>query len=350
MDRICGTLAGAGHTVTLVGRKLPDSLPLGERPYATRRLACRHRRGKRFYAEYNYRLRRAFSGRDYDAINAVDLDTLAAGVALTVGRRAKLVFDAHEWFSETPEVVHRPLVQAAWRNLGRLLVPRTDARYTVAPGLADLLAYEYGVPFATVRNAPPLARSAPPAVGFPHTERRVLLYQGMLNPGRGLAEAVTALAQLPDYELWIVGHGPEEGAVRRRIAETGTGDRVWLAGFRPPHELPAFTERAWLGLNLLAAGSPSYYHSLANKAFDYPHAGRPSVQMRYPEYERLQRQYGCYFLLPELAAPALVATVRQVGADPAAYARAQRGCDAFRAAVNWEAEAVRLVKIYEGLA
>jgi len=154
MDRICSSLVRAGHEVTLVGRLLPTSKDLPDKTYRQHRIRCRYHKGKMFYAEYNYRLVRELRSWQYDAVCAVDLDTLLAGVQLTASSHHKLVFDAHEWFSETPEVVNRPLIRGLWRGLAKALVPKSDARYTVAPMLAKQLEEEYGVPFGTVRNLP----------------------------------------------------------------------------------------------------------------------------------------------------------------------------------------------------
>ncbi len=349
MDRICTSLVRAGHEVVLVGRALPTSKPLPEKPYRQQRLVCKYLAGKRFYAEYNYRLWRTIRRWKYDAVCSVDLDTLLAGVWLTRSGKQKLVFDAHEWFSETPEVVGRPLIRGVWRGLARALVPKTDARYTVAPMLAGQLAEDYGVPFATVRNLPLATTTFSPAESPPPTGRRVLLYQGMLNPGRGLETMIRALAQLPDCELWLVGAGPELGAARRCSEALGCQDRVWFAGFRPPEELPAITRQAWLGLNLLDAVSPSYYYSLANKALDYVQARLPSVQMNFPEYHAIQQQYGCYLLLDKLAAGDLADQVRKLAASPAAYDQLVYGCVRAATELVWEKEEEVLLAIWEKL-
>ena len=58
VDRHCRTLAEAGYRVILVGRELENS-PQVERPYPTRRMQLRHRRGWRFYAEYKQSFSRA---------------------------------------------------------------------------------------------------------------------------------------------------------------------------------------------------------------------------------------------------------------------------------------------------
>ncbi len=146
MDRICRTLVAAGHDVTLVGRARKTSPPLTEKVYFQVRLPLRFQSGKLFYLEYNWKLWRWLRKRDFTAINSVDLDTLLAGY-LAKKDGQKWVFDAHEYFSETPEVVHRPLVRGIWQRLANWLIPKTDVRYTVGPELAAIFLREYGVDF-----------------------------------------------------------------------------------------------------------------------------------------------------------------------------------------------------------
>jgi glycosyltransferase involved in cell wall biosynthesis len=358
MDRICTSLVKAGHEVALVGRLLPTSTDLPDKPYRQHRIRCRYHKGKLFYAEYNYRLVRELKSWTYDAVCAVDLDTLLAGVQLTSSARHKLVFDAHEWFSETPEVVNRPLIRGLWRGLAKALVPKSDARYTVAPMLAKQLEEEYGVPFGTVRNLPlrqkPLTSiapaAAPPKSGSQIENREsVIIYQGMLNPGRGLTTALAALTTLPDCQLWLIGDGPEMEKLQQCAKDFGITDRVWFAGFRPPAELPALTEQAWLGLNLLDAVSPSYYYSLANKAFDYVQAGIPSVQMAFPEYCALQDEYGCYALIDRLDPVRLAAIIERLVQQPEAYAKLKAATARPAEELVWEQEEVRLLEIWENI-
>nr|WP_256534162.1 glycosyltransferase family 4 protein [Lewinella sp. JB7] len=340
MHRICTTLQAAGHEVTLIGRIMPHSGPLPDRPYRQERLRCRYHVGKRFYAEFNFRLWQSLRRRTYDVVCAVDLDTLLPAIVAS-GRHRAVVYDAHEWFSETPEVAPRPLIRAAWRGLGRALVPRTEARYTVGETLARQLEEDYGRPFAVVRNLPQQARNS-----FCENSGGVILYQGMLNPGRGLDTAIRAMAEVPQGELWIVGEGPEAPRLVRLANELNLSDRVKFLGFVPPEELPAVTARAWLGLNLLADSSPSYYYSLANKALDYLQSGLPSIQMDFPEYRALQEEYHCFELLPELSAPALAARINVLAANPARYARLRRACREAARELCWEKEAPKLLAIY----
>lgn len=344
MDRICRSLTSAGHDVVLVGRERPHSLALPDRPYRQHRIKCKHEVGKAFYLEYNWRLLRELQQWNFDVINAVDVDTLAAGAMLTRRADKLLVFDAHEWFHMTPEVVDRPLIRGFWKGLARKFAPRADLAYTVAPQLAQKLAADYGRAFHTVRNLP---RRRDGATSTP-TEK-IILYQGMLNPGRGLEVAIAAMDQLPGCQLWLAGSGPEEGALRRCNDRLKNRDRVKFLGFIPPDELPALTERAWIGLNLLEGKAPSYYYSLANKALDYIQAGIPSVQMDFPEYRSIQEEYGCYLLLPELAATPLAQLIRSLSEDPVRYSSIRSANLLAAETLCWEREEQVLLALWASL-
>lgn len=343
MHRICTTLQRAGHEVTLVGRLLPGSPPLPDRPYRTHRIRCRYRTGKLFYAEYNYRLWRTLGAWTFDVICAVDLDTLLAGYCLKVTGR-KLVYDAHEWFSETPEVHPRPLIRKLWRLLGRWLVPRTDARYTVGETIAEQLAGDYGVPFSVIKNTP-LHKSS-------HKKENtggVILYQGMLNPGRGLETAIYSLNHLANGSLTIVGDGPLRQSMETLVEVNQLNHRVHFVGFQPPEKLSAYTNSAWIGVNLLEGASPSYYYSLANKSLDYLQAGLPSIQMDFPEYRRINDRYGCFELLPRLDPILLANLIRNLQECPDRYEQLRQNCLTAARDLCWENEAPKLLSIYAGL-
>jgi glycosyltransferase involved in cell wall biosynthesis len=172
----------------------------------------------------------------------------------------------------------------------------------------------------------------------------------MVNPGRGLPEAVTAMIPLPHNDLLIVGDGPELQRIIDHADHVGVASRTHFTGLQPPDRLPAYTDSAWLGLNLLEADSPSYYYSLANKSLDYLQAGLPSIQMDFPEYRRINERYDCFLLLPRLDARLLADTIESLRRDPERYTRLRQNC--LRAAKDlcWEREAPRLLAIYEKLA
>ncbi len=349
MQRIAAALAEGGYEVWLIGRALPHSPALRQVPWRQVRLRCRFHKGKAFYLEFNLRLAHFLARRRWDAIAAADLDTLLPATAVAALQRIPLVFDAHEHFTEVPEVIDRPLVKALWECVGRWCIPRARLAYTVGPQLAQVLARHYGRPFEVVRNLP--LRGAAPArhasmPGPPY----VLLYQGALNEGRGLECAIDAMALLPSsFELWLAGEGDRSEALRRQAQASPARARIRFLGRVDPTVLRKLTPQAWIGLNLLENKGMSYYYSLANKAFDYLHAGLPAIHPDFPEYRGLVAEWQVGLLLERLDAQLLAQMLVALASEPARWLAMHRACLEAREVFDWQREATHLRRLYASL-
>lgn len=345
MIRICTTLQTAGYAVELVGRLKKDSRPLPVRTFRQTRLPCFFQKGFLFYAEYNLRLWWHLLRRRFDAVCAVDTDTLPACFLATAIKDKPCVLDAHEYFSEVPELAQRPLVKKFWEIIAALLVPRLRHCYTVGERLAEALSARYGVPFSVIRNLP-LRREQPPLDRRPGTPL-IVLYQGMLNEGRGLEEMIGAMEQLDGVQLWLAGHGDLAEALHRQAARLVQTGKVVFYGFLPPEQLWELTATADIGINLLADRGLSYRYSLANKAFDYIQAGLPSIQMNFPEYRRLNEQFGVFDCIETLTENAIADAVARLRDDREHYDLLRHNCRQAAAQLHWQEEAPKLLAIYE---
>jgi glycosyltransferase involved in cell wall biosynthesis len=351
MQRICGSLVAAGYRVLLVGWQRPASPPLTPQPYQQHRLRGWFQKGKLFYLEYNLRLFFYLLGQKAVAWCAADLDT-----ALPVWLRARLggqpfVYDAHELFTEVPEVVARPAVQRIWRWVEGFIVPRARLAYTVGPALAQVFEQRYGHPFAVVRNVSRLEATtlppAPPAVppgGY-------ILYQGALNVGRGLENLLDAMPQVAG-RLVICGEGDLSASLRAQAERLGlvASGQVEFRGFVLPDALREVTRHAAVGIMLLENIGLSYYYSLANKFFDYVHAGIPQVLIDFPEYRALNDQFDVAELVADLV-PATLATAlnRLLRDEPARYQHLAENCRRARPLLSWQHEEQVLLQLYAGL-
>ena len=342
MHRIAMTLHEADIEVLLLGRCYSDSPSLPERPYRQHRMKCWFRKGKAFYLEYQLRLLAFLLAHRSACYCAVDLDTILPVALAGYWHGSIRSYDAHEWFTEVPELEGRPMVRHAWSFIGRWCVPAMDACYTVGPALAERLEREYGRPFAVVRNVP-FRRDIP--LDVPRLENRVLWYQGALNKGRGLEAAIASLQLLPGYSLRIAGEGDLSDALRALAHRSGLGARVHFLGWVSPVDLPAEAAKASIGLNLLEGTSLSYYYSLANKAFDYCQDLLPALHADFPEYRRLEEEGAIGVLVPELSAESIAEAVRRLE-EPGAYARCQQAMARLRNDLVWELEKERLLAVY----
>ena len=344
MIRICSSLAKAGYKVLLVGRKRPSSIELNKQPFEQKRLNCFFQSGKLFYLEYNIRLFLYLLFSPFDILCAVDLDTILPCLYASKWKRKLCVYDAHEYFTEVPEVVRRPAIKKVWERIANHAIPKIPNCYTVGPELANIFEKTYGPKFETIRNVPFSQKeeakpSAPP----------VILYQGALNEGRGLEQAIQAMKHLEGVELWLAGEGDLSQPLRQLVQEEDLATKVRFLGFVPPNKLKDITLKASIGLNLLENKGLSYYYSLANKAFDYIQAGVPSITMDFPEYRSLNEEYATFILLDVLSAEKIAESILQLLEDKDLYHQLRLNCLEAKQVLTWEQESEKLLAFYANL-
>ena len=152
MIRICSSLVQAGYKVTLVGRKMKNSIPLNEKSFKQKRINCLFEKGKLFYTEYNIRLFFFLLFKKMDCIGAIDLDTILPCYFISRIKKTKRVYDAHELFCEMKEIVTRPVIYKVWKKIEQFTVPKFRAGYTVNQFIAAEFKKMYGVDYGVIRN------------------------------------------------------------------------------------------------------------------------------------------------------------------------------------------------------
>jgi glycosyltransferase involved in cell wall biosynthesis len=339
MQRICSTLQANDHDVLLIGFKKKDSLPLQNQPYHQTRMHCWVEKGFFLYFIYNLQLFFKLLFSRFDIICAIDLDTILPVMFIAKLRRKKLVYDAHEYFTELPEVVNRKRIQQIWKRIESFCIPKTDLRYTVSKGLAGLFAEKYNLDFHVIRNMPRLSAEKPDS-----TNGGYLLYQGALNEGRGLEALIHAIEEM-DMDLMICGEGEISGELRQLVSNLGLNDKITFKGRLRPDELKTLTCNAMIGFNLLENKGLSYYYSLSNKFFDYVMAGVPQVCIGFPEYKNLNLEHEVAILVNDLKKETIANAIRLLE-DKDLYQKLHENCLKAREEWNWERESGKLLELY----
>ena len=104
-------------------------------------------------------------------------------------------------------------------------------------------------------------------------KQKTLIYQGAINPGRGLELAIESLVYLNDYKLLIVGDGQGLDELKEFAEVKGVEQQLEFVGRVPYEEVEKFTRQATVGLLLEEPLGKSFEYALPNKLFDYIHAG-----------------------------------------------------------------------------
>jgi glycosyltransferase involved in cell wall biosynthesis len=164
-----------------------------------------------------------------------------------------------------------------------------------------------------------------------------------------LEESIFAMKYLDGAELWICGDGDLSVKLRGLVQKIEVSERVKFLGQLPPDELAKLTARADLGLNLLENKGLNYYYSLANKAFDYVQAGLPSLNMAFPEYVRLNLEFGVFHLIQALDPVEIAAAVTHLRSDKNAYEMLAKKCREAASTLNWQEESKKLLAFFEQL-
>jgi glycosyltransferase involved in cell wall biosynthesis len=351
MCRICQTLYTEGYDICLIGREMPDSKPFDTYPFRHKRFRLFFNQGKLFYLEYNLRLFFWLLFQRFDAVCGIDLDTILPcyfASKLNLQNRA-CIYDAHELFSETPEVIRRPKIRRFWLAVEKFIIPRVKYRYTVSQSVADEFERRYGYQFELIRNLP-IRLDSPKSLqseSLSSTNLFRILYQGNLNEGRGLETAVLAMREMENAVLWIVGDGVMMPILRGMVSRHDLAEKVRFWGFVAPVDLPTITRQASVGLHISEDKGLSYQLSLGNKFLDYIQAGIPQVFTKFIEYERLNETFEIGLMIEKTDTSLLVAALKQLQADKDLYSHLRLNCQKAAEVLCWEHESKKLVAFYK---
>lgn len=351
VDKVCRTLSGMGFRVLLVGRWLPGCLSLEDRPYETHRMSLLFRRGPLFYAEYNLRLLFFLLFHPVKLLVSNDLDTLPANYCTHLLKRVPIVYDSHEYYTETPELVNRPFVKSIWESIEKMIFPKLSDIITVNDSIAQLYQQKYNKVLKVVRNVPrtPVIENAVSreSLGLP-VDRKIIVLQGAgINIQRGAEEAVEAMRYVTDALLLIIGGGDVLESLQQQVRHSGLEDKVKFIKKLPYSKLIQYTRLADLGITLDKDTNINYRYSLPNKLFDYIHAGIPILASRLPEIAGIVEGYNIGLISESHEPERIAGLINQMLNDEAQNKIWKTNLIAAAKELNWENEEKTLIELYQ---
>jgi glycosyltransferase involved in cell wall biosynthesis len=343
MIRICSSLASDGHHVTLIGRSDSSSPPLTERPFFQKRLRCFFSNGFLFYAEFNIRLFFYLLFSKADLICAIDLDTILPCLWISKWKGIPRVFDAHELFCEMKEVVERPRIYRVWKKIENYALPKFEFGYTVNQHLADEFKNMYALDYAVIRSI-----SKGYASIQQQPKEKNIIYQGAVNEGRCFESLIPAMKTV-HAELHIFGTGNFISQAKQLVLDHQVSDKVKFWGSVSPEELKKLTPHYYIGITLFEAGAKSNYYSLANRFFDYIHAGVPQLTSDFPVYREMNKQHEIALLLGDSSPNGISSHLNLLLEDDKLWERLHNNCPKAAEEWNWDNESKSLTQFYRNV-
>ncbi|WP_209121760.1 glycosyltransferase [Alkalihalobacillus sp. BA299] len=304
-------------------------------------------------AFYN-KIKQSLSNQNVDVIHCHDLNTLPIGHWLSKDKEAKLIYDSHELYNEMAG--RTAFDQKIGYKLERSLMKKIDHLIVVNPYVKAEFETRYGqVPTTVIQNIP-LVEKAKLVEELSKNYWRekfnltdddiILIYQGGMNPNRGIEDCIQALKELPDhYKLVLLGEGTIKQNLVDAVLQLGLSARVFFHDQVPSADILWYTKQADIGLVMYQNNSLNNYLSTPNKIFEYLLAGIPMVASNHPGKSYIIEPEEIGICVEE--SPAEIK--RGIEYIMENYDFYKETCRKKRTLITWEEEGQKLVNAYKSL-
>lgn len=230
-------------------------------------------------------------------VGAMDFFALSASMHIARRSSAKLFYDAREFYFALGPLSGHWIRQRVITFMERRAIQKVDEVVVSGPMDAVILQRVH-----TLTSAPTVLLNSPPYADAVQSsllrdtshipqDNLVLLYQGVVHHGRGIAPAIRALVHMPDVHLCVVGDGPAVLEMQSLAAALNVQQRVHWIGTIPYDELHRWTCSADIGLCCIEPISMSYEYALPNKFFEYMRARIPQIVSDLPALRDMMQQH-----------------------------------------------------------
>lgn len=342
IEKVCRTLHENGYDIELIGNDWGGAKEM-QRPYPFSRIRLVSKSLKTAYFEFNWKLyHELIKKADCNTIlHANDIDALYPNYLIAKKLNIPLVFDSHEIFSEMPAVQGK-MSQKLWRYVEKTVIPELKWMMTASGSYAKWFQKKYGINPVVVQNAP---RRLDISIDIPENNPKILLYQGAINPFRGIDKVIMAMHHLEGVILRIAGDGPRKQEYENLVIKENLQHKVQFLGKLMPEDLRKITLMADCGMSIEENGGDSYLYSLPNKVLDCIQAHVPLILSNLPEMQNIKRQFDVGEIIKNHEPENIAAAVKQVLAKgrinykPELEKASQFLC--------WENEEIKLIQIFQ---
>ncbi len=293
-----------------------------------------------------------------DVWQAEEMVTLP--LALTLRRRlgGLVVYDSHDLDVHSGRFARLP---GPWRKLleraERRWARSADALISANAGYARVLERAWGRrPTVIWNGAPAFDPPDPPERRWHHrlglaADLKVVLYLGLVMPGRGIGQLCQAMAGIPDAVLVVAGFGVDYERYRAGAAALPHADRIRFVGGVPHGEILPLVASADVSAMPVQGDTLNHRLNVPTKLFDAMVAGVPVVASDLPGMAPIVRQTGCGELCDPDDPSDIARAIRSIlAASPERRAGYREAClEAARGPYGWDRQAAVLRALYEKL-
>lgn len=306
------------------------------------------------------RLYRLAVEENADVYHCNEVDSWGVGVALKVLHGKRCVFDVHEHYPSTfaesrfPRWL-QPAVAGAVRIVFAIFLPFTDRVVLAKRTVSDDFKCRDDKK-VLVRNFTPIGALSVAGKKSKRAsdDRMTILHLGLFGKARGWPEVLKALLMTDARVcLQVIGtiHDGTQDEFEATVIDLGLQDRVELLDWMPFDEAFQYLLRADVGLIAFQPGIQNHVFAMPHKLFDYMAAGLSVlIPKQAVEVAPIVEETQCGILIDPSDPADIASGINSLLNDPAtALEMGKRGQRAVKEQFNWEAEAQKLIEMYQGL-
>ena len=293
-------------------------------------------------------------GRKYDTdiYHAHDLNTLIQGIVCAKLRlkRKTLIYDSHEvqtsrthysfdkiykiekfLLNFTDEVIVENKTRADYHHDLYKELPAAVHNYSELYDIDEVKTFplrkEYNIP----------------------ANKKVVLYQGGMQDGRGLFKLLEAFVNIEDAVLFMIGDGKERQNLISYHKKLALQNKVIFIERVPYKDLRSYTKAADIGIQFLENTNFNHYSASSNKLFEYIMAHVPVIGSRLPEIEQVIENEEIGLTVEEGNTEGLTEALNKMINDDELRLKFKKNTEAAKYKYNWENEKDVLKELYAKL-
>lgn len=286
-------------------------------------------------------------------IHCHDIETLAAGVALSRRVGGRVIYDAHELEYDRNPPMSRDAKSMAIRTENALF-PSVGHMITCSESIAAEYGKRFGSRPTVVFNAPKAVETDSLAVpklrsriGLPENTPLIVYTGHVMKTGRGLVPSVKALCELPDAHLAVMGPRSNRDEWFMSVAEeNGVGDRVHLLDPVEHHQVPSAISDADVAICVIEPVALSYRYSMPNKLFEATLARIPICASDFPDMRTFVQRLGIGEVVNPTDPSDIARGIRTLLGNPSIYAYTAETRRIFDQEYSWETQEKKIRSVY----
>jgi len=272
-----------------------------------------YKRAYKRFLEFSKEVKKYFHSVKSEIYCAEDLYSLYPASKLKRINGGKLFYDSREIYSALGPLFNNPIKQKLISFAEKRLIKYVNEIFCSGELDAEYLQnyFKWKKPIQVIMNLPKyrdyvsadLFRDIYPI----SKEQKIILYQGMLLPGRGILKIIESLEYMNDFVFCLLGDGPIKNEIQEFVKSKNLSNRVYLCGTVPYDELHHWTCSADIGVSFIEPVSFSYELALPNKIFEYCMAMIPSLSSDLPALKKIFDRFEIGKIIPSDSNPKAIA-------------------------------------------